>query len=535
MSVDLLATTVLIGTLVLLVAVVAVRISTTTGMPSLLLYLGLGMLLGRSGAGITFSDYQLTTVLGYCALVVILAEGGLTTRWSSIRPSVAPAAVLATIGTVVSVLVTAAVTHWLLDLGWSTALLLGAIVSSTDAAAVFSVLRRVPLPRRLSGMLEAESGFNDAPVVILVVALSQAATGQEQHPVWLLAMVAVAELAGGVGVGLLVGYLGVRLLRAVALPSTGLYPISVLGLCGLAYGVGDTVHVSGFLAVYVAALVLGNSTLPHGHAVRGFAEGSGWLAQIGLFVMLGLLIDPPRLIDQFVPALVAGAALLLLARPLSVLVSTTWFGVGWRDQVFLSWAGLRGAVPIVLATIPVTTPGANSRGLFEEVFLMVIVFTGVQAPTLPWIARALQLVDDTPRDLDVDTSPLGAFDAHVLQVQVGPTSLIHGMEVHELRLPAEAKVTLVVREGDSFVPTTSTRLRHGDELLIVATDPALDAVEKRLHVVSRGGRLAHWHEGRAAKALGVRSVDVGGPHADGPPTGQARRRPRRWLRWWPGR
>ena len=483
---------VLAGALVLLLAIGAVRLSTRTGMPSLLLYLALGMMLGEGALGIRFDDFQLTTVLGYAALIVILAEGGLTTRWSNIRSAMAPAAVLSTVGTSVSVGVVAVAAHWLLDVSWVNALLLGAVVSSTDAAAVFSVLRRVPLPRRLGGMLEAESGMNDAPVVILVVALSAGADGQDMHSPLALLVEATAELAIGVVVGLAIGWLGAGRLRAVALPSSGLYPLAVMSVCALAYGAAAFVHGSGFLAVYLAALVLGNADLPHRQTVRGFAEGLGWLAQIGLFVLLGLLASPSELAAQLVPALVVGAVLLLVARPLSVLVSVSWFRYGWRDQAFLSWAGLRGAVPVVLATIPVSQQAAGTDGLFELVFLLVVVFTLVQAPALPWVAGRLRLGSDAPVDLEVESSPLGALQAQVLQVSIGPGSRLHGMELFELRLPQGADVTLVVRDGGSFVPDRNTRLRRGDELLVITATAVREEAEVLLHAFSEGGRLAQW-------------------------------------------
>lgn len=504
MTTELLSTALLVGALVLLIAVAAVRFAAGTGMPSLLIYLGIGQILS-SGLGLKLPDYSTATVLGYCALVVILAEGGLTTKWASVRETVAPAGVLATLGTVVSVLVTGTITHWLLDISWTTAFLLGAIVSSTDAAAVFSVLRRVPIPRRLSGMLEAESGFNDAPAVILVVALAHGLEGGAQSSLWVLGLVAVIELVGGVLVGLGVGWLGAWLLRVTALPAAGLYPLTALGLTALAFGLGASLHLSGFLAVYVCGLVLGNSALPHTAAVRGFAEGLGWLAQIGLFVMLGMLVTPAAVGAQVVPAVIVGVTLLLVARPLSVFASVSWFGFGLRDQLFLSWAGLRGAVPVVLATIPASVNSQGADGLLEVVFLMVCIFTLVQAPTLPRVATALRLADDQPRALDVDTAPLGAFSAHIMQVSVGPDSHMHGIEVLELRLPSEAKITLVVRDGDSFVPAADTRLRHGDQLLLVTTSAALEQVEIRLREVSEGGRLARWNgweapaeEGKAA-------------------------------------
>jgi cell volume regulation protein A len=483
----------LFGAAVLLIAITAVRISSRTGLPSLLLYLGLGMFLGGSGLGIHFDDARLTGVLGYCALILILAEGGLTTRWDTIRPSIGPAAALATVGTLASVLVTAWFTRVLFDVDWTLALLLGAVLSSTDAAAVFSVLRRVPLPGRLAGLLESESGFNDAPVVIAVVALTEASQEGSHTLWWVLSIEAVAELAIGLVVGLGVGALGVMGLRRVALPSSGLYPIAVLGLIVASYGTGVTLHGSGFLAVYVSSLVLGNVRLPHGAAVRGFAEGLGWLAQIGLFVLLGLLSTPQRLADQILPAIVIGLVLLVVARPVSVLLSTTLFRIPWREQLFLSWAGLRGAVPIVLATIPVAGQIPNSTQLFDLVFVLVVLFTLVQAPALPWMARRLGISADLSTiGLDVESAPLGALDADVMLIRVGPTSRLHGVELFELRLPEGSNITLVIRDGRTFVPGPRTALRHGDDLILVTAAAVRGPTEKRLQEISSAGKLAGW-------------------------------------------
>jgi cell volume regulation protein A len=489
--------TLLLGSVVLLAAVVAVRLSIGSGLPSLLLYLALGLLIGEGGIGLEFDDAELTGLLGYVALILILAEGGITTRWSTIRPVVAPAALLATVGTAVSVAVAGTAAHYLLGMDWDLALLLGAAISSTDAAAVFSVLRRVPLPRRLVGMLEAESGFNDAPVVIAVVALTDVATGHRAHPWWYLVGEAGFELLVGAVIGLAVGWLGALALREVALPASGLYPIAVLGLAVGAYGAADVAHGSGFLATYVASLVLGNTRLPHGAAVRGFAEGFGWLAQIGLFVLLGLLAAPSRLVTQVGPAIVIGLVLLLAARPLSVLVSVSWFRVPLHEQAFLSWAGLRGAVPVVLATVPVAAGVEEARGTFDLVFVLVVIFTLVQGPTLPWVARVLGLSGSVATvGLDVESSPLGALGADVLEVRVGPGSRLHGVEIFELRLPQGANVTLVIREHESgtetFVPGPRTMLRHGDTLIVVTSEQARDLTEARLLAVSAGGKLAGW-------------------------------------------
>ncbi|WP_281290460.1 potassium/proton antiporter [Embleya hyalina] len=480
----------LLGAIVMLSAVIAVRLATRTGLPSLLLYLGLGMVIGADGLGIGFDNAELTQTLGYAALIVILAEGGIATSWKEIKPSVPAAAVLSTVGVGVSVAVTALATKIVLDVDWSTAILMGAIVSSTDAAAVFSVLRKLPLPHRLTGLLEAESGFNDAPVVILVVTFAH--TGHIEPWYMILAEIAL-ELTIGAAVGLAVGRLGAFGLRHVALPASGLYPIAVMALCVLAYSGGALAHGSGFLAVYLTALVLGNSQLPHGPATRGFAEGLGWIAQIGLFVLLGLLVTPHELGSAVIPALVIGTILLLVARPLSVIVTTSPFRIPWREQLILSWAGLRGAVPIVLATIPIVKDIPDAQRLFNITFVLVVVFTLVQGPTLPWIARKAGFAGaDEPTDLGVESAPLEKLHGHLLSVNVPTGSRMHGVEVGELRLPRGAAVTLVVREDGSFVPEPTTVLRRGDDLLVVTTDTVRDETEDRLRAVSRGGKLASW-------------------------------------------
>ncbi len=467
------------------------RLASRSGLPTLLIYLGIGVVIGQDGLfGFTFDDVQLTQVLGYAALVVILADGGLGTKWHEIRPVMPAATVLATVGTLVSVLVTGSAAHYLVGLEWRQALIIGAVVSSTDAAAVFSVLRNVSLPKRVTGVLEAESGFNDAPVVILVVAFS---TTGHVAPWYELAGQILLELAIGAAIGLAIGWIGAFGLRHVALPASGLYPITVMAIAVAAYATGALAHGSGFLAVYVASLVLGNAKLPHRPATRGFAEGLGWIAQIGLFVLLGLLVTPHELGDDVVPAIVIGLFLTLLARPVSVVASLTPFRIPWRDQALMSWAGLRGAVPIVLATIPMVSGISDSRRIFNIVFVLVIIYTLVQGPTLPWVARRLRLGDGRgAADLGIESAPLERLRGHLLSVAIPRGSRMHGVEVGELRLPRGAAVTLVVRDGASFVPLPATTLRNGDELLVVATDPVRDSAEERLRAVDRGGKLAGW-------------------------------------------
>jgi len=483
----------LVGAAVLLAAVLAVRVSLAAGLPSLLVYLAIGIVLGEAVLGIDFSDAQVANVLGFAALILILAEGGLTTKWSEVRPAAGTGLMLATVGVSVSLGVMTLGGHYLLGLDWQLALLLGAVSAPTDAAAVFSVLRRVPLRPSVRGALEAESGLNDAPVAILVTAIS-VGTADDHPPALLVGLIAL-ELVAGCALGFAAGWLGSRILARVALPASGLYPLTVLAFCVLAYGGAEALHASGFAAVYVAALVLGNVELPHRAATRSFAEGVGWLAQIGLFVMLGLLATPSRLEWSHLSAgLAAGALLTLVARPLSVVASVSWLRTRWQEQAFLGWAGLRGAVPIVFATIPLAEQVPGATDLFDIVFVLVIVYTLVQGPTLPWLAARLGVVTpDAPREVEVEAAPLERLSADLLQVRVPPRSQLHGVEVGELRLPEGASVALVVRDGESFVPHRTTTIRRGDDLLVVAPRRVRELTESRLRAISRRGRLAGWH------------------------------------------
>jgi cell volume regulation protein A len=287
-------------------------------------------------------------------------------------------------------------------------------------------------------------------------------------------------------------------MRRAALPASGLYPLTVLSLTVLSYGVAVVLlHASGFAAVYAAALVLGNAEMPHRTATKSFIEGLGWLSQIGLFVMLGLLLSPDQLTWTGAwQAVLAGALLAVVARPLSVLASVVWQRMPWPDAVFLSWAGLRGAVPVVLATIPLAEGVPGARDLFNVVFVLVVLDTLVTAPTLPWLARGLRLLDPSQlRDLDIEAAPLDRIAVDLLQIRITRRSSMHGVEVGELRLPKGASVTLVVRDGETKVPSGRTVLRRGDEVLVVTPRRLRAQTEERLRSVSLRGRLATWLDG----------------------------------------
>lgn len=475
------------GAVVLILGVLGARASSSLGLPALLLFLGIGLVIGESGLGLQFSDARLTEELGLAALVLILTEGGMTTRWRTVRPALGLGIALSTVSVLVSIAVVGAAVHLLLGLDWRVALLWGAVLSSTDAAAVFSVLRGLSVRRRLVGALELESGFNDAPVVIAVMIFAGSS------PIsWWTPVVVGYELAAGAGLGAALGFGGAWVLRRIALPATGLYPLAAVAVCVLSYSGGQLLHASGLLATYVCALVLGNADLPHRSDTVSFAEGTGWLAQIGLFVLLGLYASPSRLPSAVVDALVIGLILLLVARPLSVLAAGLPLRLPWREQAFLSFAGLRGAVPIVLATIPLVEGVPGAQRLLDVVFVLVVVLTLVQGTSLPFVARRLRVTVSEVTEVSMDAAPLDNLHADLLQVGVPAGSQLHGVYLGELRLPTGAVVSLVVRDGAGFTPDARTRLKRGDQLLVVTTSTARDAAEARIRAVDAGGRLARW-------------------------------------------
>ncbi|MEO3839739.1 potassium/proton antiporter [Streptomyces sp. B22F1] len=482
--------TLLVGGVLLLASIAGARAAHRLGLPSLLLFLTVGVVAGEDGIGLRFDDAQLAQALGTTALAVILVEGGLTTPWPDVRRLLLPAGVLATAGVGVSVVVTAAGAHWLLGMDWHLALLLGAIVSSTDAAAVFAVLRALPLPKRVTGLLEAESGFNDAPTIILVLVFST--TTELPGPAHITGNL-LYQLAAGGALGLVIGRLGAAALRHIALPATGLYPLATLAFGLIAFAAAGAAGASGIIAAYLAGLVLGNAKLPHRAATRSFAEGAGWLAQIGLFVMLGLLVNPSELATAIAPAIAVGLVLLLAARPLSVLACLLPFRVPWREQVFVSWAGLRGAVPIVLATFPIVENVTDARDLLNIVFVLVVLFTLIQGPSLPTAAKRLGLTrPGALREVQVETAPLDVLDADLLTVTIPPGSRLNGVAVFEVRLPPPAVLTLIVRGDATLVPTRDTVLRAGDQLLLISTPQTREAVERQLRAIGRRGKLARW-------------------------------------------
>lgn len=492
---DLLYLLLLAATGLLLLALVAIKFSHRMGMPVLLLFVGMGVLVGEAGLGLRYDDAELTRQLGTVLLAVILWEGGYTTSATAIRPVVSRALVLATGGVLASVAITSALVYVLLDVDVRTAIIFGAVASSTDAAATFAILRRLPIVQRVRQTLEAESGFNDPPVIVLIAVVISDAWFTVSPGA--LAVSALYQLLVGGLAGLIIAWGGSRLLRLSALPASGLYPIGTVAIGMVAFAGAGVIGASGLLACYVAGLVVGNADLPHRQATIGFVEALAWLAQMGLFMMLGLLASPSRLVDAIVPALIVGASLTFVARPLSVLLCLAPFRVPWREQVFISWGGLRGAVPIVLAAMTMTAAVDQATRIFDVVFLLVIVFTLVQGPTLPAMARLTGV--NRPGgaiDFTLESAPLENADVMVLQFSIPAESRLHRVTIKELRLPPGATVSMIIRDGLVLVPRSSTYLRAGDDLVMTASQAHTAAVEERLKEIDRAGRLARWESGR---------------------------------------
>jgi potassium/hydrogen antiporter len=464
--------------------------------PALVLFLAVGMVLGSDAVGlIDFSDYELARFLGTTALALILFEGGLATGWSVVRPVIAPALSLAFPGTVITAMVTGLAAAWLLDLSTLEGLLLGSILSATDGAAVFAVLRGSTLRRRLAHVLEGEAGFNDPVAVLLVIGFID----WIQKPDYGLpdmAVLFVEELAIGVVVGVLAGRFAVWALRRVELASAGLYPVLTLAVAALAFGGSASTHGSGFLAVYIAGLVIGDAHVPGKRTIVAFHEGLAWLSQVGMFLMLGLLVFPSRLDDVAVKGTAVALVLVLVARPIATVVSLLPFRFSAREQAALAWAGLRGAVPVVLATFPIIEGVTGSLEVFDVVFFAVVVSTLLQGMTFEGLARRLRVTSDEPalpRPL-AESGTIRGLGAQVLEFPVAPGDAVVGARVQELGLPRDALVSVIVRGGEAVLPRGTTAIETGDELHVLVRDAAADQIDGiverwRSGPVERGRRV----------------------------------------------
>lgn len=482
------------GTLILLagallaLGIAASLIAGRVRVPGLLLFLGLGMAIGSDGLGwIHFSDVKLERSVGIVALALILFEGGFASGWSEIRPVIKPAIALATLGTFLTAVIVGLTAAWLLDLSTLEGLLLGSIVSATDGAAVFSILRGSSIARRAARVLEGESGLNDPVAVVLVIGFIDAIQKPGYGALDML-WLGVTELAIGAVVGLAAGRLAVLALQRVSFGTTGLYPVASISAAAISFGAADVLHGSGFLAVYLTGLTLGSVQLPARRTVADFHDALAWVSQIVVFFTLGLLVFPSEFGGIIGEALLVTAVLMFVARPVATFVCTLPARFSVRESTLLGWAGLRGAVPIVLATFPVIEGVPNAEPFFNIVFFVVLASTLVQGVTFEPLARALKLTTEQPaipRPL-VEVGTIRRLGAEVIEFPVDDDHAIAGRLVNELGLPREALVNVIVRGDQALLPRGSTTIEGGDRLHILMRQPQRKEVE---------GLFDQWREG----------------------------------------
>jgi potassium/hydrogen antiporter len=455
----------------LAVGLVASLLAVRLRVPALLLFLGLGMIAGSDVTGwIYFDDYELARTVGIIALALILFEGGLAAGFPEIRPVLRPAISLAFVGTIVTALIAGFAAAALFDFSTLEGLLLGSILAATDGAAIFSVLRGSTLRRNLARTLEGESGINDPVAVLLVLGFIDWIQKPEYGLLDMIGLFAT-QLSIGAAVGLAVGVLGVECFRRATLASGGLYPVASLTLAALAYGAADTLGGSGFLAVYLTGLVLGGASIPAKRTVAAFHDGLAWIAQLSMFFVLGLLIFP----SDFGGVWLEGTILALVLVAAFVATLPERFSV--RERLALGWAGLRGAIPVVLATFPVIEGVPGSHEFFNIVFFAVLLSTLLQGSTFEPLAQKLGVTTSEPalpRPL-AESGTIRGLGAEVVEYPVAPNDAIVGRPVRDLGLPREALVTVIVRDGRAIPPRGSTVIAAGDRLHILVTHNAAGA------------------------------------------------------------
>jgi potassium/hydrogen antiporter len=462
---------ILVGSILLLFGIASSKFSSRLGLPVLVLFLLLGMVAGEEGVGgIAFDNFGAAHVIGTLALAFILFDGGLQTRASALRESWKPASLLATAGVLVTSVVTGVAAAHILGIPLLEGILLGSIVGSTDAAAVFSVLRSkgLHLRRRLGATLEVESGSNDPMAIFLTIGLLEVLLGRMELGPQLLQLF-VWQLGVGAVAGVAVGFGAVRLINRINLEASGLYPV-LTAACGLlAFGAAAAVGGSGFLSIYIAGLIVGNQRIVFERGARLFHDGLAWIGQISMFVVLGLLSTPSALLEVAGEALLIAAVLIFVARPLAVFPLLLPFGFSLREQIFVAWVGLKGAVPIILAIYPLIFGLPDGALLFNVVFFVVLLSAIVQGGTLPVLARRLRLqVEPEPQpSVTLEITSLRDVDADIVEYSVGERSRAAHHRLNQLTLPDGVVVAMIVRGEQLIPPRGSTSILPGDHVFLV--------------------------------------------------------------------
>lgn len=457
---------ILLGGTLLLVGVIASGIASRFRIPSLLLFLGLGMVVADDGlALIRFDDAALVQNIATLALVIILFDGGLGTEPAAFRAAGVPAAFLATVGVVITAGVVAAAGWLFLDLEATTVLLLGSVVASTDAAAVFTALRSEPLPQRTRRLLQLESGLNDPVAVLLTIGMVE--VWRADPTVWDWAGFLASQLGIGVLVGIGVGWLGRTVVGLVSGPAASSLGVITLAIAGISYGTAALGGGSGFLAVYLTGVIVASERRST-RAVLYFHEGLAQAAQGALFLMLGILVFPSKLLDNLGAGVIIAAALVVLARPIAVLSVLSWSKTPVRRMAIISWAGLRGAVPVVLATIPFTAGHPDGALIFDVTFVVVVLSVAVQGPTVGLLARKLGVVADERLAVRPEIIPVDALDADLVEITIPDDSPLVATTLRELPPPGGSRIAIIRRDDETIVPDGYTHLEAGDVLLVIA-------------------------------------------------------------------
>jgi cell volume regulation protein A len=471
-----------VASLLILVSVFASKASDRLGLPALLLFLVVGMLAGSEGPGrILFVNLGTAKFVGIAALVFILFYGGLDTKWSNIKPVLGHGISLATLGVIITAAIMGFLLSWFLKMPLMQSLLLGAIVSSTDAAAVFSILRAkgISLKDNIGPLLELESGSNDPMAVFLTLGLIEVMTHQNISAAGL-----IPEFFLEMSIGVLAGYFGGKLtvfvINKINLDNEGLYPVLMMALTLFIYAASAYVKGNGFLSVYVAGLVVGNQKYIYKRDITRFNEGIAWLMQIAMFLTLGLLVYPSRLIPVAGPGIMAALFLMLVARPISVFISLAFSGYGIREKLMISWVGLRGAVPVILAIFPLIAGVQGADVIFNIVFFIVLLSALLQGGSIAFVSRLLKVEAPAQgkRRYPIEFEHLAGVNADLNEVMVPFGSGVVGKRIFEIGVPEGCLITLISRGEHFIVPNGTTVLEEGDVMLAMAEKAALKQLEK---------------------------------------------------------
>ncbi|GLY09517.1 potassium/proton antiporter [Pseudobacillus badius] len=452
--------------ILLLAGVIGAKFSTRLGLPSLVLFIVVGMILNRF---VFFDNAWLAQLLATVALVIILFEGGLQTKWESVKKVYKPSLSLATIGVVVTTVTVGAAAKFILDLTWAEGLLVGAIVGSTDAAAVFSVLGNKNVKQKLTTVLEAESASNDPMAIFLTISLIQVIQSPSFEPLHLVFSF-FWQMGVGLILGIMFGILSIWIINKINLDSSGLYPVLSIALAIFAFSTVTIMNASGFLAVYVMAIIIGNADLTYRHSILGFNEGLAWMMQMVMFMILGLLVFPGELLHVAWQGIALAVFLMLIARPIGVFVSLFFSNINIKEKLFISWAGLKGAVPIILGTYPLVEGLEHGQLMFNVVFFVVLLSTVIQGTT---ISKAAELLNVTGTGKKAQSShsleliSIGKANSEMVEMRILEESPAANKQIHEVRLPPKTLITAVVRGERLITPEGATRLLPEDVLYVL--------------------------------------------------------------------